>query len=148
MKGKLLPPKYYNLFLLVAFGLHIFLPIRRLIYPPVTFFGIIGIICGFFLNIWSVRVLTEKNTTIDFYETTTILVTNGPFQISRNPIYLSGVILFLGIAILLGSLITFLFPITLLIILDVFYIPFEERKLERIFGEEYLSYRQKVRRWI
>jgi protein-S-isoprenylcysteine O-methyltransferase Ste14 len=58
------------------------------------------------------------------------------------------VILSLGVAILLGSLITFVFPIALLVILDRYYIPFEEKRLEETFGAEYLEYKQKVRRWI
>jgi protein-S-isoprenylcysteine O-methyltransferase Ste14 len=61
---------------------------------------------------------------------------------------LGGVILSLGIAVLLGSLITFVFPIVLLLILDQLYIPVEERKLEETFGKEYLEYKQRVRRWI
>ena len=87
-------------------------------------------------------------TTIDFYEAPNRLVTDGPFHISRNPIYLSGVILSLGVAILLGSLITFVFPIALLVILDRYYVPFEEKRLEETFGTQYLEYKQRVRRWI
>ncbi len=103
---------------------------------------------GIVLNVWSSRLLIKKSTVIDFYEAPTKLVTDGPFRISRNPVYLSGVILSLGIAILLGSLITFVFPIALLLILDRFYIPIEEERLETSFGKEYLEYKQRARRWI
>ncbi|NIN35600.1 MAG: hypothetical protein GTO60_11145, partial [Gammaproteobacteria bacterium] len=65
--------------------------------------GLIFILFGVVLNVWSSRLLKKKGTAIDFYEAPNRLVTDGPFRISRNPIYLSGVILSLGIAILLGS---------------------------------------------
>lgn len=130
----------------LAIGLHFLFPIIQIIYFPHTLFGIIVIASGITLDIWAV--LENYNTTIDFNGKATRLVTTGPFQISRNPIYFGGVILSLGIAILLGSLITFVFPAALLWILNRYYIPFEERNLENTFGEEYLKYKQKVRRWI
>jgi hypothetical protein len=98
------------------------------------------ILFGVSLNVWSSRLLRKKSTDIDFYEAPNRLVTNGPFRISRNPIYLGGVILSLGTAILLGSLITFVFPMALLMILDRHYIPFEEKRLEKTFGRKYLEY--------
>ena len=129
-------------------GLHFVLPIKRIVYSPYTYLGFVFILLGLALNTWSVRELKKRNTTIDFQEMPNRLVTDGPFRISRNPLYLGGVILSLGIAILLGSLITFVFPVALLLILDRLHIPAEETRLEKIFGEEYLEYRQQVRRWI
>ena len=148
MRDKLLPPSYLNIFLVLPIGLHFVLPIKRIVHSPYTYLGFVFILLGLALNTWSVRLLKKRNTTIDFQEMPNRLVTDGPFRISRNPLYLGGVILSLGIAILLGSLITFVFPVALLLILDRLYIPAEETRLEKIFGEEYLEYRQKVRRWI
>jgi protein-S-isoprenylcysteine O-methyltransferase Ste14 len=148
MKKKLIPPKFLNGFLVLAIGLHFIIPIRQIINSPYTFLGFIIIFLGIALDIWSVIVLKKNNTTTDFDTKSTRLVTNGPFSISRNPIYLSGVILSLGISILLGSLITFVFPIALFMILNKYHIPFEEMKLKKTFGPEYLKYKQRVRRWI
>ena len=148
MKSKLLPPAYLNTFLVLAIGLHFILPINSIIHAPYTYLGCVFILFGVVLNLWSLRLLKNNRAPIDFYEEPNRLVTDGPFGISRNPIYLSGVILSFGIAILLGSLITFVFPIALLVILDGCYIPFEEKRLEKTFGTKYLDYKQKVRRWI
>lgn len=148
MKSKPLPPTYLNIFLVLAIGLHFILPIKKIIHPPYTYLGLIFILFGVFLNVWSTRLLKEKSQSIDFYETANRLVKDGPFRISRNPVYLSGVILSLGIAVLLGSLITLVFPIALLLILDRLYIPIEEDRLEAKFGKEYLEYKQRARRWI
>ena len=148
MKRKLPPPTYLNTVLALAMGLHLILPIKTIVDWPYTYLGFIFILFSVVLNIWSARLLEKKSTAVGFYEAPNRLVTDGPFGISRNPIYLSGVILSLGLAISLGSLITFVFPIALLVILDRYYIPFEEKRLEKTFGIEYLEYKQRVRRWI
>ncbi len=148
MRNKRLPPAYLNTFLVLAIGLHYILPIKRIIHSPYTYLGLIIVLAGVALNVWSARLLKKKSTAIDFDETPTRLVTDGPFSISRNPVYLGGVILSVGIAVLLGSLITFVFPTALLLILDKLYIPVEEKRLEETFGTEYLDYKQRVRRWI
>ena len=75
-------------------------------------------------------------------------MTDGPFQMSRNPIYLGGFILLLGFAITLGSMITFAFPIALFLILNKVYIPKEEHVLENSFADQYLAYKKRVRRWV
>lgn len=143
-----MPPTYFNIFLILAIGLHFILPIKRVIHSPYTYLGLILISLGVVLNVWSVGTLKGKNTTIDFHGTPQRLVTDGPFHISRNPAYLGGIILSLGVAVLLGSLITFVFPIVLVLILDKLYIPSEEKSLEELFSEEYLKYKRRVRRWI
>lgn len=143
-----MPPTYFNTFLILAIGLHLVLPIKRVIHSPYTYLGFIFVSFGVVLNVWSVGALKGRNTTIDFHGTPHRLVTDGPFRISRNPTYLGGVILSLGVAVLLGSLITFVFPIVLVLILDKLYIPSEEKSLEELFGGEYLEYKRRVRRWI
>ena len=147
MQGRRLPPKYLNLFLVLSIGLHVVLPIRRILHAPYTYLGLAFIFCGVALNLWSVSCLKRQRTTNDFFEAPSQLVMDGPFRMSRNPIYLSGVATSLGVAILLGSLIAFVFPIALWVILNGLYIPIEEELLEKTFGEEYLGYKQRVRRW-
>ena len=62
------------------------------------------ILLGVVLSIWFLRLLREQKTTINFLQTPNSLMVTGPFSISHKPIYLSGVILSFGSAILLGSL--------------------------------------------
>ncbi len=146
MKNRLLPPKYLNFLLLVAIGLHFIIPIKKIISPSYSYVGVILILLGVTLNIWAGGTLRRNNTTIDFNSTPKQLVTDGPFRFSRNPIYLSGVILSLGVAIALGSLIMFIYLVALFIILNWFYIPFEEDWLENEFGQNYHDYKRSVRR--
>jgi protein-S-isoprenylcysteine O-methyltransferase Ste14 len=62
--------------------------------------------------------------------------------------YLGMAAILLGIAIFLGTLVTFTFPALFIMIIETLLIPDEERKLEKIFGEQYKDYKNKVRRWI
>jgi len=54
----------------------------------------------------------------------------------------------LGVAVLLGTLVTFAFPVLFVMLIGFLIIPGEERNLEKIFGEQYREYKKRVRRWI
>ena len=76
------------------------------------------------------------------------LVTEGPFHYTRNPAYLSLTMIYTAIATLANALWAIvLLPIALLVT-QRGVIEREERYLERKFGEEYLNYKARVRRWI
>jgi protein-S-isoprenylcysteine O-methyltransferase Ste14 len=53
-----------------------------------------------------------------------------------------------GSAIFMGSGITFVFPFLFILIIEKLFIPVEEQKLERVFGEVYLEYKKTVRKWV
>jgi protein-S-isoprenylcysteine O-methyltransferase Ste14 len=61
--------------------------------------------------------------------------------------YLGVLIWLIGLAILLGSLIAFLFPILLFLLANFLVIPVEEKDLQGIFGEQFIEYKRRVRRW-
>jgi protein-S-isoprenylcysteine O-methyltransferase Ste14 len=62
--------------------------------------------------------------------------------------YLGMMSILLGVAIFLGSLISFAFPIIFIIIMEKLFIPLEEKNLEKKFGNQYIDYKKRVRRWI
>jgi protein-S-isoprenylcysteine O-methyltransferase Ste14 len=76
------------------------------------------------------------------------LVTDGPFSFTRNPIYLGGTMLVLGIGLVSG--IVWFLPLAILAAFTVQKLAFEreERHLQARFGETYLDYAGRVRRWI
>ena len=76
------------------------------------------------------------------------LTTEGPFRYSRNPSYLALAMIYAGIAFLLNSLWAILFLPLVVVVMQREVIGREERYLERTFGEEYLAYKGKVRRWV
>ncbi len=76
------------------------------------------------------------------------LVTRGPFGFSRNPMYLGLILLGLGIAFYEGTPPFFLVPVLLFLLCNGVFIPFEEAKMRRQFGNQYTEYTARVRRWI
>ncbi len=76
-----------------------------------------------------------------------ILMTRGPYAYSRHPMYLAELGLWLGWAVLYGSIIVFAGLIVLCVVVSIL-VPREERALEAKFGEAYRQYRAHVPRWL
>lgn len=68
------------------------------------------------------------------------LVVEGPQRYTRNPLYFGVVVMVLGWALLTGY--TFLFVATLVVFMwfRLFLIPFEEKELHALFGDQYRTY--------
>jgi protein-S-isoprenylcysteine O-methyltransferase Ste14 len=103
---------------------------------------------GMALAMWFIRTMRAADTTLDVNKPVSRLVQDGPFRYSRNPGYLSLVMLYAGIAILRNALWAILLLPLLLVMTQRELIEREERYLERTFGEEYLAYKRRVRRWV
>jgi protein-S-isoprenylcysteine O-methyltransferase Ste14 len=148
MATKFTPPDMILVFVGLEIFFHYLFPIKQIVTSPYNYLGILLIILGVIPNFWIYSYFKRKSTTTKIYENPKVLVTSGLFKISRNPNYLGMAVLLLGIALLLGSLITFVFPILFIILTDIFVIRKEEKNLEKIFRKRYLEYKNKVRRWI
>lgn len=103
---------------------------------------------GFSLGAWFFRTLRGAGTPVDPREPVAVLVTGGPYRYSRNPGYLSMAMIYAGVASLANSLPSILLLPVALRLIRSGVIEREERYLERLFGEEYLAYKARVRRWI
>ena len=79
---------------------------------------------------------------------TTQIFTGGTFKFSRNPVYLSFVMMLLGCGITFNSLWYIYFSIINIILLQYGIIVPEEKYLEKEFGKDYLDYKKSVRRWL
>lgn len=93
-------------------------------------------------------VLIRNKTPFDTAKSTVTIVTDGSFQFSRNPLYLSLLLLLFGVAFLMFSLWLFLTIPILFTLFLLYAVKPEESYLSQKFGEEYLDYSAKVRRWI
>ena len=76
------------------------------------------------------------------------LIQRGLYRFSRNPIYVSGLVLQLGIAVLMNSLWIVLLVLVSKRVFDRYVIAGEEAYLERAFGELYMGYKSTVPRWL
>jgi protein-S-isoprenylcysteine O-methyltransferase Ste14 len=143
-----MPPVYLVAALVAMTVLHQFLPVMRLVWMPWRWLGLIPLLAGIGLVVWVSRLFHKHHTTIKPGQTSTRLVTDGPFRFSRNPIYVGMVLVLAGAAILFGSLSPwFMLPIFIGTI-GHNVIPVEESMLTEAFGSEYQQYQARVRRWI
>jgi len=144
MKNKILPPTYFLISFILIIVSHFIFPIIKIIHLPYNWIGVILIIFGSAINLWVDNIFKKKETTVNPYEKPNILITSGPFRLSRHPMYLGMTTILFGIAILLGSLISFIFPIIFAILMQKLFIPVEEKNLEILFGQKYLNYKKKI----
>jgi protein-S-isoprenylcysteine O-methyltransferase Ste14 len=127
---------------------HYLFPLMIIVPKPYTYLGIAPMLIGLVLATWAAVAFRKVGTSFRLQGGPSALTTSGPFRISRNPMYLAMLIWLLGLAVLLGSLITFLFPILLFLMTNFLLIPLEERNMEKMFREEYAEYKRHVRRWL
>jgi protein-S-isoprenylcysteine O-methyltransferase Ste14 len=80
-------------------------------------------------------------------EATSSLVREGVYRLSRNPMYLGFLLALLGLALLLANTLSFAIIPLFVIYMNRFQIIPEERALSAAFGQEFTTYKQKVRRW-
>ena len=92
--------------------------------------------------------MSRAGTNVNPTEPATVLVTEGPFKYTRNPLYLSLTLFYVGISILVNALWAMLLLPAVLFLINRGVIDREERYLERKFGEQYKQYKERVRRWI
>jgi protein-S-isoprenylcysteine O-methyltransferase Ste14 len=78
----------------------------------------------------------------------TSLVTGGVYRLSRNPIYLSLLLLLLAYAIRLDAPAVWLAPVLFVAYVTRFQIQPEERVLQAKFGDAYRQYQARTRRWL
>jgi len=134
----------------IALGLilNYFWPAKVLTRSLAVPLGILIVFVAVAIGILAVREMVTASTPLDVRKRSTRIVTSGVFQQSRNPIYLGMVLLCTGVAFLVDSL--WLLGVVPLFaaILQKGVIEPEEAYLERNFGEDYLRYKARVRRWI
>lgn len=78
----------------------------------------------------------------------TTLVTTGIYQFSRNPMYLGILFLLCALALYLANGVSVLLLPGFVIYMNLFQIKPEEQALTQKFGDAYLNYTQRVRRWL
>ena len=103
---------------------------------------------GAALIAWSVSTLIRHKTTVMPDQTSTVLVTSGPYSFFRNPIYLGETLVMLGIADFTKNIWFALAAIAFAVLVTLLQIGPEERHLEHRFGAAYRDYKLRTRRWI
>jgi len=127
---------------------HRYIPLYQYISEPVAYSGVILVLLGITVAAISAGMFKQADTGLEPFSEATTLVTGGFFRITRNPMYMGLFLILAGVAVLMGSIGALLpVPVFVLIIRNNFVLG-EERFMESVFGQHYLDYKSKVRRWI
>lgn len=148
MKKRILPPTYFLVLLAVTICLHFILPVKKNIISPYNYFGILLICAGIWLNIHADKLFKNKQTTVKPFEKPGCLIEEGPFIFSRNPMYLGMILILFGVSVCLGGISLFIAPIAFFLLIKFKFINEEEKSLEETFGQNFIEYKKRVRRWL
>lgn len=144
------PPLYFVACLLAGWGLGLVRPLplgltrtsdQLLVALPLF-------LVAAFLGLRALRLFRQQDTSNAPFTTPTALLTSGPFRLTRNPMYLSQLLILTAIGALLDSWWALAFVPVLAFALDRYIIPGEEARLRQAFGERYAAYCDEVRRWV
>ena len=117
--------------------------------PAHNWLAVVLVAAGFVTGLSGVVTFRHAKTTLNPLKPhASSLVTWGVYAISRNPMYLGGLIMLLGCAIFLSNALTFLFLPVYVLYINRFQIAPEERVLTSLFGQTYVAYQARTRRWL
>lgn len=144
---KILPPHYFLLALVSIVGAG-YLEGGSVLPAPWPLLGVIPIVLGVLLAILGSRQFARAGTNIIPFSESTALVTDGVFSRSRNPMYTGMVLALAGTALIMNGVIPWLVVVLFVAIIRGYFIRHEEALMTQTFGQAYLDYKARVRRWI
>ena len=144
---KILPPTYLLIAMIAMLALHFLFPVAWIIPPVWNLLGLVFLASGVIMNLIADKAFHQAGTTVKPFEESSVLVTDGVFQISRNPMYLGSVLILTGTAILLRSLSPYMIIFAYAFLVDRRFIRVEEGMLAKKFGSSWEQYKSRTRRW-
>jgi protein-S-isoprenylcysteine O-methyltransferase Ste14 len=134
--------------ILIAIALHFSFPGRIILPAMWKLLGLIPLAGGIAVNLIADRAFHKTGTTVKPFQESAALITGGVFRMSRHPMYLGFLLILIGVAMLLGSLTPWFMIPLFAILIDRLFIIVEEQMLLAKFGQTWLDYKARVRRWI
>jgi protein-S-isoprenylcysteine O-methyltransferase Ste14 len=147
MNTKIHPPILAGALLLITLILHFILPEERIVGWH-HLIGLILTVAGMGLSSFAAALFQARETTRKPYGEPSAFVVQPPYTWTRNPMYLGLTIALLGLAIFFDSTVMLLAPAVFFVVIDKMLIPREEETMERLFGQQYVDYKDRVRRWL
>ena len=146
-----IPPAFFVAGFLVGLWLESIVPIRIVgdaSERALAGAGLLVALLGLVFSLYGILTFRRARTPMFPYGRATRVVQNGPYAFTRNPMYVGGVISYVGIAAAMNVVWPVLMLPLVLWALYYFVIREEEKYLAELFGDEYAAYRKGVRRWI
>jgi protein-S-isoprenylcysteine O-methyltransferase Ste14 len=143
-----MPPLLFACTVLLGWLLHLVFPVRLLPSLLARGAGSCLVLAAGVVALWAERVMKAAGTNIRPDKPAMAIVTRGPFRFTRNPMYLSLCALQLGLALLINGVMPLVSLVPLILVLHFGVIKREEKYLAAKFGDDYLSFKNRTRRWL
>jgi protein-S-isoprenylcysteine O-methyltransferase Ste14 len=145
---KIPPPVVFFGFMLIAIFIQRSYPI---LLPRFVFLEIVGaliMLAGVVVGIFALLGFRRVGTHVEPWKPSSAIVDDGVFSFSRNPMYVGMSMLVIGFGLFQGNAWVLLSVIPATVTIYFVAIKKEEAYLERKFGDDYLAYKKRVRRWL
>lgn len=114
--------------------------------PPIATWVLCAVAAG--VTLAAVIQMRRFNTTVHPHDNANFLVISGVFRFSRNPIYLSDVLVLLAMVVWVGTTASLVIVGAFVWVLQHRFIRIEEQRLKTLFPDAWTEYRDRTRRWI
>ncbi len=149
-KGIIPPPVIFFVSILISFIIQKLVPTNLVFYNWST--RVILVIPIFIISglmaADSLLMMKRYKTAVTYNKPATRFISERSFRFTRNPLYLSLLLLFVTVVIISNSVWYFIALILLFLFFNIVVVPREENYLEKCFGKDYIQYKKRVRRWI
>ncbi|MCP3699449.1 MAG: isoprenylcysteine carboxylmethyltransferase family protein [Aliivibrio sp.] len=145
------PPLIMLLFMVTVFGFDKIMPFNLFYLPWLTYALVISlIVLGGFVSLWGVKEFRDAKTTVNPLkpESSSSLVNSGIYQYTRNPMYLGLLLILLSVVVYTQHPLGLLSALGFVAYMNRFQIEPEEKMLVKLFGDEFVDYRNQVKRWL
>ena len=114
------------------------------------YLAVILLLAGIGIAIAGVLEFRRQSTTVDprYPDKTSSLVDSGVYRFTRNPMYLGMLLCLFSLTLYFGSLLSLVWGISFIFYMNQFQIKPEEKMLQEIFGQDFIQYQKRVRRWL
>jgi len=119
---------------------------QALLYQPANLIvGVLCILSGWLLGMWSnyIQFTIGRGTPVPLMATQKLII-QAPYSYCRNPMALGAIVIYLGVAVLIGSIAAAILVLIGAVILLLYIKLVEEKEMELRFGKEYLAYKEKT----
>ena len=148
MRKLLVPPRVMLALLILSVTVGLALPVAGPLAWPVRVVGIVLAAAALAISASSAQRFERVGTNILPYLDPDVLVSDGHFRWTRNPMYVGFLGLLTGVAVATGSLTAWAGPVLYFLYSQLWIIPFEEARMQARFGPDYDEYRRRVPRWL
>ena len=145
---KIHPPVLLLLHLLAAFLLNKLLALPFVFPKFLEWVGYALVLIGLGLAFSAASGFMRARTTLDPHGSVSNIVTSGPYRFTRNPIYLGFVCFLIGFLFIFKSYWGLILSPIFIVLMNTLVIQHEEAYLEKKLGEQYTSFKSRVRRWL